>query len=53
MSDFIVTYDKANKYEFKVLFNGPKGSLYQGGTWDINVILPESYPYKSPSIVFI
>ena len=31
----------------------PADSLYTGGTWTLNVILPDQYPYKSPSIGFI
>lgn len=41
-----------NPHDFFVKFHGPKESAYQGGIWKIHVILPQEYPYKSPSIGF-
>jgi ubiquitin-protein ligase len=31
----------------------PNDSLYAGGVYTVNVLLPEQYPYKSPSIGFV
>ena len=43
-----------NPSEFFITnFKGPKGSLYEGGNWKLHIILPENYPYKSPSIGFV
>jgi len=46
--------NETNKFDFVVNnFKGPKDSLYEGGKWKIHVLLPENYPYKSPSIGFL
>ncbi len=52
MSDYKVTQNKENPYDFLVEFEGPKSSSYEGGKWLVHVLLPEAYPYKSPSIGF-
>ena len=52
MSDYKVITSPSNPHDFNVLFRGPSDSPYQGGEWQIHVILPDQYPYKSPSIGF-
>jgi len=52
MSDYKVTQNKENPYDFIVEFYGPSDSIYENGKWEIHVLLPEGYPYKSPSIGF-
>ena len=52
-SGFPVTRSKANRNQLEVKMQGPKDSLYEGGLWRIIVVLPEEYPYKSPSLGFI
>lgn len=38
--------------DFTVKFHGPKETSYEGGVWNVHVMLPPDYPYKSPSIGF-
>lgn len=53
MSDWKVELVNDNINEFMVDFAGPKDSPYEGGVWKVHVELPDSYPYKSPSIGFV
>jgi ubiquitin-conjugating enzyme E2 H len=46
--------EEKNPNEFYITnFDGPKDSLYEGGKWKLHIILPENYPFKSPSIGFV
>ncbi len=51
MSDYQLK-ESPDPHDFTVLFPGPPDSLYSAGLWHIHVILPEHYPYRSPSIGF-
>ncbi|KAK9137600.1 hypothetical protein Sjap_008194 [Stephania japonica] len=53
MGDYKVEPINDGINEFNVEFHGPKDSLYVGGVWKVHVELPDSYPYKSPSIGFL
>jgi ubiquitin-protein ligase len=50
---FDVIFASENAWdEFWVALDGPKESLYEGGTWQVHVELPEQYPIVSPSVGF-
>lgn len=54
MSEYEVTLkDESRMNEFSVIMSGPKNSPYEDGVWVIDVLLPDQYPYKSPSIGFV
>ena len=53
MSDYKVTPNAQNSNELTVVFHGPAESCYRTGVWEVLVLIPEQYPYKSPSIGFI
>jgi len=37
---------------WRVLIEGPSGSPFEGGVFQLNVIIPDSYPSRPPQIVF-
>lgn len=53
MSDYKVIPHPQNPNELTVIFNGPSESYYKTGIWDVLVVIPEQYPFKSPSIGFL
>lgn len=53
MSDYEVTLVNDNMQEFFVRFKGPAETPFEGGIWKVHVELPDTYPYKSPSIGFV
>lgn len=38
---------------FQVLLEGPKDTPYANGSWYIRFTIPETFPFKSPSVGFI
>lgn len=48
----VILRDETKLNDFSVAFYGPKNSPYEDGIWQVNVHLPDQYPYKSPSIGF-
>ena len=53
IAGYKIEFEDASQESIIVGFNGPKDTLYDQGAWQIRVYLPESYPYKSPSIGFL
>ncbi|CDW91337.1 ubiquitin-conjugating enzyme [Stylonychia lemnae] len=54
ISDYdVVCVNEILNNEFIIRLRGPANSNYDGGQWFVRVMLPEQYPYKSPSIGFI
>ncbi|CRH00393.1 ubiquitin-conjugating enzyme E2 N, putative [Plasmodium relictum] len=42
-----------NYRHFKILINGPEGTPYEGGTYKLELFLPEQYPMEPPKVRFL
>ncbi len=42
-----------NMYHWKAILNGPDDSLYAGYRFELDIKLPNEYPFKPPIIKFI
>ncbi|KAH7013422.1 ubiquitin-conjugating enzyme [Ilyonectria destructans] len=52
-TDTSSTSNRSSRQEFFVRFKGPAETPFEGGIWKVHVELPDTYPYKSPSIGFV
>ena len=44
--------DPANLTHLKGTFPGPPDSPYAGGTYQVDIVIPDMYPFKSPTMKF-
>jgi ubiquitin-conjugating enzyme (huntingtin interacting protein 2) len=44
--------DPANLAHLKGTFPGPPDTPYAGGTFHIDIVIPDMYPFKSPAMKF-
>eukprot|EP01083_Nonionella_stella_P306328 1072487_1 len=45
--------DDHDIYHWKITILGTEGTPYQGGTYDLDVVFPQDYPFKPPKIKFL
>jgi len=45
--------DESNARYFHVIVSGPKESPYEGGTFKLELFLPEEYPMSAPKVRFM
>jgi ubiquitin-conjugating enzyme (huntingtin interacting protein 2) len=45
--------DPANLTHLKGSFRGPPDTPYAGGIYEIDIVIPDMYPFKSPIMKFI
>ncbi|EED19898.1 ubiquitin conjugating enzyme (UbcB), putative [Talaromyces stipitatus ATCC 10500] len=44
--------DESDVYKWKVTMKGPEDTPYEGGTFIVNLTLPNEYPFKPPTVSF-
>lgn len=52
---YFCRYDRfrdAFVFETNLINQGPRNTVYEGGTWVINVVFPKDYPFKPPKVTF-
>lgn len=47
-----VTVSEKDFKKWTAYILGPEDSPYEGGLFKLNIIIPENYPFKSPTIAF-
>lgn len=50
---FAQPLDEANLLHLKGSFPAPPDTPYAGGLYEVDIKIPDSYPFKSPTIKFI
>ncbi|KDE07493.1 hypothetical protein MVLG_02168 [Microbotryum lychnidis-dioicae p1A1 Lamole] len=40
-------------YEWEATIEGPPGSAYEGGIFDLSIVLPPDYPFRPPRVTFL
>ncbi len=45
--------DPENMYKWSAVIYGPSDTPYEGGIFKLNIIYPQTYPFKPPKINFI
>lgn len=45
LGEISLTPNEANIFVWKAVFPGPEGSPYEGGMFEVDIRIPEDYPY--------
>lgn len=41
-----------NIHEWTAVINGPDNTVYEGGTFFVQIFVPPTYPFFSPKVIF-
>jgi ubiquitin-conjugating enzyme (huntingtin interacting protein 2) len=50
--EFIVTQVNGNLFHWKAVIKGAPDTVYQGGKFQIDIVIPDEYPYQPPKMKF-
>ncbi|EEQ82097.1 hypothetical protein NCER_101257 [Vairimorpha ceranae BRL01] len=48
-----VDFKNSTNTEFDIIINGPEDSPFSGAQYKVHFLIPDDYPYRSPSIGFV
>jgi ubiquitin-conjugating enzyme E2 A len=49
---FLLDYEEENLFEMEALMEGPEGTPWEGGMFELTFKFPDEYPNKCPTVVF-
>ncbi|KAF9473379.1 hypothetical protein BDN70DRAFT_885893 [Pholiota conissans] len=52
LGDIKLEPNEHNMNIWKGSIPGPEGSLYEGGVFDVEIVLPPDYPFSAPKVIF-
>jgi len=50
---FCELFDESNVFDWRIFFEGPQGTPYQGGVFEAKMSFPQDYPMSPPSLKII
>lgn len=52
INDFIVSQVNGELFHWKAVIKGPPDTVYDGGKFQIDISIPDEYPYQPPKMKF-
>ncbi|WWC62458.1 uncharacterized protein I303_105054 [Kwoniella dejecticola CBS 10117] len=53
LGSIVLTPNESNIFQWKAVLPGPAGSPYEGGLFEVEITIPEDYPFSPPKLHFI
>jgi len=47
-----VAIEKGNLRHLKGTIRGPEGTVYEGGVFEVDIVIPKNYPFEPPKMKF-
>ena len=52
LGDMVLAPSETNLHVWAARIPGPAGSLYEGGVFELEMLLPADYPFSAPKVLF-
>ncbi|TXT13516.1 hypothetical protein VHUM_00883 [Vanrija humicola] len=53
LGDIRLTPNESNVFQWRAVLPGPVGSPYEGGVFEVDVRVPDDYPFSPPQLQFL